>query len=538
MPVTSRLHKISFYISVWGILFVCLIYLQKHLPFTPRGDEGYLSYITWRINQGDILYKNIDLYSYFPGLFHFLAFFQKLSPKEIWGFRVPFALFFSFSTLLIFNIAQKLGPRWSALFVTTIFLFTLPNGFRSHKMIVPLAALFFSLLHLQNSSRYAFFGLGISTGLGLALRFDGAIISAVLSVTLLVLEYQKKSPTFRSSVLNFSSGLCSIVLPLFIFLHSQGELMGFLRQLMTIPLCIFNRGTSEYRIPAPSLFDFSQSISLKTCLKRTAFGSLFYGAVSFFIVLISLFIYHFIQKKQSNQRLLMLGMILLWFSFNFPQFAWERPNFGHLSERMFSILVLIPFIIDYSLKEIENTKTQSIAFQCLLATAVIYPLGYLLYNIAAKEGIASIWKPTKKVVLLNGKSFFTPQKETWPALANQVIAMTNPGESVASLPSYSGLNFVSERRLPGPTVYVLPHNIRSPKDQLRYLTELRNDHPRILIYNRNESISQQENGLLKNFAPFIHQSLMEEYRPDATNDLLFLRIDAFPIAKPLSSRQN
>src|SRR3989344_5462940 len=85
-------------------------WLARITPFN-MGDEGYLYYIAWRVQQGARLFEDIELFTYAPGLFQLWGEWFDLFGPTVASGRALGVLLAALNVALSYGVARALGLR-------------------------------------------------------------------------------------------------------------------------------------------------------------------------------------------------------------------------------------------------------------------------------------------------------------------------------------------------------------------------------------------------------------------------------------------
>jgi hypothetical protein len=475
------------------------------MPFAPHGDEGYLAYLGWRVTEGDVPYRDFGLYSYFPCLFYLLGGAMRLAPDPVTGLHLAFAPVLAAAALLLYRTALRLGARWAALLVTAAYI--LVPGYFFRAVVAPLSLLSIAcgLWFLDGGGRPAAAGLGAAMGLGLVLRFDAAASALVTAAALFWMPPASRRLSRGWLVAALALGALLVLVPALVWLAWKGVLGDFVQQLLDIPGFVLHRTGSSHRVARPSLSDLLAGPG-----RRQIFAWIFWGTLALPFLLVPCLpgLLHGGKTLVGNEVRPRRATVLvfgLWLLTNLPQFAWERPDIAHVTDRAFAILLVVPLLAGYALRaRREAVGAVRRAAATLVATAsVLYPLCHALPIVTAAQWTMAPPRAARRLQLADGSSCLARQSDDWSELAQAVLARVGPGEPFANLPYYPGLNFVTGRKIATYHVFVAPHNVSSESAQVRYIADLEQSGARVAVYEEDYTLDEREDGTVRSFAPLI-----------------------------------
>jgi hypothetical protein len=507
--------------TIWLAAGYCLAfaYYLSYAQAYPLdfGDEGYLYTIASAIAQGSRPYRDIELYSYMPGLFYFLSLFAA-SPSELFmASRSVMAALLAVNACLMYWVASAGGKRTpvlAALAVTAVLCLTPGIWHKAYQTTLWLLLLGCAQRYHATRRTGWIAALGAVSALGLYFRFEVAAAGAAMIILLLSLDrFAHGAPgpkLIRAAGITLLAFACAL-LPLLALLAADGILGDYLNQLLDIPRRIATRVAAPYRLEAPGLGELGRPWN------GGADAWLYWGS---FLGPGLLLVHTALLARRSRQMGAWhddLGpalILLLWLALNLPQYAWERPDPPHLAERLFALLASVPLIIGaYSRRATGrpasapagSPASMSARAPALLLAAYfsIYAGVHMLRHDAGAYSVAPL-----RATLANGLTIGLAQP-VQPML-DHLIEHTRPGEAIAVLPFLPGFHFATSRPFLARRVYLFPFN-SGEMAEAEYICALERQGTRYVIYDEGATLDGNPQSRLANYAPRVHGHLMAHF---------------------------
>lgn len=221
-------------------LFVCFVllhltYVQAVIP----PQVGWWNYFAWRINKGEILYK--DIFCYLPPYYVYLvSFLYKLFGNFIMGYQI-LGLFLRWSEVyVVYSVTSSLASKNVSFLCTFVglvlqisYLMDIPFDYNQMIRFYVIMSSFFcvkALLHEKEKLANIYLGIsGIWLGIGLFSKQTCAVIIffVVLGIMIFYLQRQTLTYVIRKIAL-FVSGVIIASLPGIIGLLVQGSFDDFI----------------------------------------------------------------------------------------------------------------------------------------------------------------------------------------------------------------------------------------------------------------------------------------------------------------------
>lgn len=489
------------------LLLAALLYLGGAIDRLPYdvGDEGYLGYIAWRVAEGDVLYRDVELWSYFPGYFYLLSWVWQISNDPIVGFRWLWVGLLAFNAAWVYALGALWRARFAGFAAATVSILVPGSWDRAHIATLSLLLLAAALATRSSRRRSAlpFPALGALLGGGLWLRADFAFLAAATLVLCLVLDLWKGGLARMMRHAGAAvSGLVVIVVPLVVILARDGIAGEFAAQVLGFLHLAAERSSAWYKLPPPPLSAVAE------LSRRGAFAFFYYVSwlVPLPLVLMAIAELRRWRFRGAPPTLLVLhGLVLFWLAGNLPQFLLERPGLGHLAQKVFALLVAGMWV----LASLRSQKTRRVfaaaASLALAAYAAVYS-GFWL-----NDHPWWVERPAVRHTLANGVSFVAKPPGR-ARLLDLVLAESPPGAPVASLPFAPGLNVLLRRPMPGPQVYFVPHSLDRAGAEERFIADLERGRVSHLLVFESFAINGRDETLLRNFAPELWGVVEGRYR--------------------------
>lgn len=426
-----------------GLALVTIVqigWLAHIAPFN-MGDEGYLFYIAWRVQEGARLFEDVELFTYAPGLFQLWAAWFDMFGATVASGRALGVLLAAMNIVLGYAVARVLGARLLlAALVAGVILLTYPWLFRGHILLLGEAALLLSLLTQRVPGRLPLAGLGAVVVIGAAVRIDaaGAAGALALASVLLRMVARRSLPGFAMDILAGFAGAAVAGTAVVIAFANAGVLEGWLQQLAGFASFAHSRSVAWYKMPFP------------------AFGGP--GSDLLIVLMISAAIWPLVGLAAARRRRgpgaseawRTLTLLSLFAISNLPQFLIERPDGAHFADRAFAVVLLLTGLMVLG----EPTRL----WRVLRASAGIWMLALVVWS-ARDPGALNGYslRPTLTAQVGGETVRLPPNTELRDALLH-LDRHLRPEEPLATLPFAPGANFLLKRPTPSPQVNFFPYH--------------------------------------------------------------------------------
>jgi hypothetical protein len=469
-------------------------------------DEGYLFYVADAINHGRTLFRDVQIVLYPPELFHAFALVFRVAGRSIAAARLVMALFLAATTALSFLVARRLAGR-VATAAATVTVCLVPGPWHkfyvAHFFLLVLAA---ALWAVDRPRAGRLFALGAAVGACLYFRLDAFVVG--LAVTAIVAARPSLRATLRPLAFA-AAGFVAAALPLAIHLGRLGLLGSFARQLAGFGGAALARSTAAYRLMPPRLAD----VGLFTA--PGVFAVLFYGSLAIVILFVASAVRSLVGARRATA---VPGSVIparawlvlfAWVLGNVPQYAIERPDLSHLTQRLPALLVASLAILAALSPSRPALRVTRWATASLLAAYFALLVGSAM---ARGEG-GTVWAARhtlETVRLSNGQAFLQGRGGPWPEVVERVLRGAGPGEPLATLPYLPGVNFLAARPLPGRHVYLLPSVMeRGTEDE--YIASLERGPVRDVVLLESFRLNLADDTALQVYAPRVAAYLATRY---------------------------
>ncbi|OHB30094.1 MAG: hypothetical protein A2790_04965 [Phenylobacterium sp. RIFCSPHIGHO2_01_FULL_69_31] len=415
-------------------------WLARITPFN-MGDEGYLYYIAWRVQQGARLFEDIELFTYAPGLFQLWGEWFDLFGPTVASGRALGVLLAALNVALSYGVARALGLRFGpAIGIAAVILLSYPWLFRGHILLLSQLALLLSLFAQSSAGRLPLALLGALVIVGAAVRIDAAATAGALAFgsVMLRLEAHRSLAKLGSDVLAGLIGATLAGLAVALAYSQVGVLAGWLGQLRDFAGFAHSRSVAWYKLPFPRLGGPGSDLMTLLMLSSAAWPLLGVAAA-------------FYKRWQSaSPEWRKLALLSLFAVVNLPQFLIERPDGAHLADRAFAIVLLIAGLLSAAGHN-RHLRVVGAAGMIWLAALVVWSFrdAGTLHGAARVPALA---------VMLAGEPVPLPEDRHLVVALQYLDRNLGPQESLASLPFAPGANFVLKRPMPSPQVNFFPFN--------------------------------------------------------------------------------
>lgn len=493
--------------AVLVVAGAAVYYMAQAARFPFRlGDEGYLFHVADAVNHGRVLYRDVQLSLYPPELFHLFALVLRIVGRSIAGARMFMAAFLALDAGLAYLVARRFAGRfWAA--VVTLVVGLVPGPW--HKFYVGhcfLLVLLAALRAAEGDRGWRRFVLGMAVAWCLYLRLDAFVVG--LALMALVAARRTVTDSLRAFVPAAAGLLCASV-PLVVDLVRRGILGAFGRQLAGFTTIAAARTSASYRLSPPLVSDLGRWTS------AGAFATLFYGSLVLPAGLALVLTLAARRRRRADAdpspggTSLLSGLILLlWVAGNLPQYALERPDASHLSQRMPALVLAAVAALAGAAPRVAWARLLRGAAAVLLLAFLGLYVGFMVRQ-AQGGSLGAAHLPARTVRLASGQVARIREGSGLDDVVNEVVARTRPGEAVATLPYAPGVNFLAERPLPTRYVYVLPSNAAAAEAD--YLDALERRPVREVVFDESFRFTTDEAAAFAHTAPRLAAELAAHY---------------------------
>jgi hypothetical protein len=489
----------------WLLLAIALVYYfsYQHSFGLNLYDEGYILEVSRRVAAGDVLYRDIRLHYYLPGLFYACALAQLLTPWPLATVRALCFVGMAVRLPLLYACLRRFTGTGTALLALAVAL-TVPGA--HEKFYVSLLGVWIlaaALAWLERPTARRGLGYGLAWGAALSLRLDQGLIATgllgVLAVAFLLREpHHRPRPRAVGAVFG---GMGLAALPVQLALVAQGVAGDHIGQWAGILGGVGTRLSEDARLPPPPL----EFLTRSGREGLTALGYYLGLAVVLGLAAIAIIdvVRHLVRADPGPRERLRVARWLVAAAWAVPAllpWAFERPDVDHLVQ--YGCYVYLP--------------------AALVAARTGRP-GRLLLGLAALVflvGHQSVWlTPTRRagrypgpvVGFSNGRVTRAYPGQGLDVLIERILAETRPEERVEVIPYRPGINFLAERRSVSPDLYLAPHSVAVPGALESYLAAMRVDPPRFVVLFPGMSFNGRPSGSLQGYAPEVLALLEERY---------------------------
>ncbi|WP_372782874.1 hypothetical protein [Phenylobacterium sp.] len=448
-----------------GLAAASAVYFAVLAHWTPFGlaDEGYLDYIAWRVQAGDQPFRDIELFTYAPGLFYLWAGWFHLFGVSVGTARGLGVLLGACNAALAYRAARAVGAgRLSALFAAAVILVGYPCLFRGHIPLINLAALLLALQALRSVRwRIWLAGLGALVILGAALRIDAAAAAAALTLVVILLKAEERGRQFAPAVMAGASGAAAAAAAIGGLFAYTGVLQGWLAQLAAFVPFATRRSVAWYKLPFPGFSSHLGADILPALMVSAALLSAAAAAVAWRA-----------RQKTLTDEWRCFALLAVLGAVNLPQFLIERPDADHLADHAFVFVLLAMALISAPALSAAvgglGTRNRRLVQTGAFAALAVYAA----WSATAGGSALSAAREPGRPMALSGEAVRIASTQGLPealALLSRDLAPTEP---LASLPFAPGVNFLLRRPLPSPQINFLPYNQQRANSQAQLLAGL------------------------------------------------------------------
>lgn len=502
-----------------GLLFTAaLAYYGAYVARFPYGfgDEGYLHYVAFAIQEGRVPLQDIQLYNYLPGLFYaFAGVFEVFGP-DILAARMIMMAGLAVTPVLLYRIALRFVDRRLAFALAVVVLLVPGPWDKFYVGLLGLALLHAMLMLYDRPGRRSGWIYGALLGLAFIVRIDTAFAGLfLLAAAMLLRQWLWPDRTGRLSGI-FAPALVAavlITLPMHGLLAHQGILEASYLQIFDFVKGVLPSVAASEKLSPPSLgylFKFSRQGST---------AQLFYLS---FVPLILLALCTAFQVRSAignpsaRPSAAILVLVLVWSLTNVPQYALERPDPHHLTQRTTYIALVSGLAADRSVRWLRDHFRAPAAGVVVASLFAFYLLGFALKHSAFAEGGTGLRYIQRSMVtwkrLSNGVTYPARFGDGTHDIVTYVLANTEGTDRVAAYPFFPGVNFLSQRLMPGRHVYVIPERTR-PSVETRVISDLRAERVPLILYLPGQNIHGKVGARPINFMGRIHAYIERYYRP-------------------------
>ncbi|MBF0125733.1 MAG: hypothetical protein HQM02_00830 [Magnetococcales bacterium] len=449
------------------LLLLALLYYSSYawLKAFNWGDEGYLHYVAFALQSGQKLYDDIQVYSYLPGLFLLFQSIFELFGAGVFQGRILMMAGLVLVPMVFYATASRFVPTRLAFLMALILLLVPGPWDRSYIALLNLGLLAGACSILGDSPGRGGTHFGLMLGLALTLRIDAAYGGLILLLTCGALRWWQRDgsleerpfawlwPTLGTTLLAGS--------PVWLVLASQGILDDYGQQWFGFGGAMAHRIGVE-RLPPPPL----------TALGAWSWTGLnawiFYGSFVPFLLLLQETLRRFWESRPGvlRQEAALRILLCVWCLLQIPQYALERPDTPHLSQRAFAILLALAVALHAAWG--RSGLFPRIVAALMMAYGVFYPLKMIAANEADTGFITLLglgrnvsWHPLPNGVSCPFSLPATPGTEDdYQRIITYIINNTTPNDRVATLPWQPGINFCAQRLMPGRHLFLFPEFMR------------------------------------------------------------------------------
>lgn len=404
-------HKLSFFFLALFLFCYLLIGLDFSLGLNlglNRQDEGFTVYGAARVMKGDIPYKDFWT-TYMPAHFHFLAIIFKLFGISLWVERVWSIVGQFFMSVMVYLIGKKLyGEKFAVL--TWIFIVIWIGGIEVFGYPVPWAV-FFSLSSillflkfLAKRSMPSLYFSGIFTGTTILYRQDVGFYNFTSEILILIpflfifltdkrqRIFERCKTLTKITLRYYVLGVMTVGLPVLLYFVNVVPIRDLISDLIIYPFAIYLK---LYFLSYPNLFaDFSYMVNGTAPLTISLL--IFSNNFSFYFPLIIygsiIIIYALkIHKKELNWEHVEIWSIILITLLGILSFnaAKNRADLPHLIATM-PLASILFFLIMHNISQwLNGFKTfryfSFIVCSIIFVIVIWSPLRIKIFNITNRN---------------------------------------------------------------------------------------------------------------------------------------------------------
>lgn len=461
-------------LSLFLVIIFSLLIRLPYLNVPLERDEGGYAYIAWRMEQGELPYK--DVFDNKPPLIYFIyLLIFKVFGHSVKAIHCFLLLWVLAEVFLIYKLCRQLFHEDSlALLAAAIFAFVTSEpgvlGFTANTeifMLLPIIGSYVLLLKSEKGQSAKWLAIcGLLNGIAFMIKpvglynFAGIII--YLSYTTLKDPDQKR---LRKEVSYLAAGFLMIPVLLLFYFWMKGSVATFLYWAFGYNI--------DYMAVGGSLLDKEVLI---TFLRR------------FFIILKSdlffyvLCLYAFISCYKIDRRAALL--LITWFVMSFIGVTSGKRFFPH-----YFVQLIPPLAVGaaWGMRRLLDRKSQALKLSLIL----------LIVFVPLKANYQYLFKYTPKEISskLYGVNPFAEASE----IATYINSQTSPVDTIAILGSEPEMLYYAQRK--SASRYIYFNHILWLKDQKKVLIrqqeavdEIESNHPKFIIaININASVGKLRN---------------------------------------------
>lgn len=425
-----------------GLVFlVGLLWISSHRWNHPFGvgDEGYLYYIAEARLNGLLLYEDIALHSYMPGVFYSFTALFALTGPSIGAARIVMAAGLAVTPAVLTATLWHRLPRPLTLgLAATTLLLTGPW----HKFYVGLlnALLIAALLAAwDRPDRRRLICLGAVTGAASMLRVDVALLSIPAFAGWLFLRGPWLGEPLRplaAHVRHWLTGALLGTLPWAVPLILDGQAGAWATQVTGFGAAIGPRIGTFVQVVPPPFPTLEGGLHQRTSL---LFWSSFLGPIALALALAAQAIHD--RSPAARARMAVGVLVLGWTLGNLPQYALERPNVGHVMQHHAAILTAAAFA--------------AVTLWRLARPLVLLPT-VPLATFAVFAVLGSGGETLQRIELTNGRSFPDDPGAPLQPVVEAVLQRGEPRDPLFVGNYLPGIAWLADRQIPGRHVFWMP----------------------------------------------------------------------------------
>jgi len=508
----SDLFKTPFFTKI--IYPAAIIFLFVYNPtfyignFDPVEEGFFLGWLE-RLIKDQTLYKDVAVY-HPPLLIWGMYFMSKLTGFSIYSERLFLHIMQILGSIIYFFFIRKVLNKSWLLILTLVLFFSFTSTLVRNNIEIRLAVGLLSLLFLFNFFQTKKLLWILATGIGAAVTIFtsleiGLAIVLVLLIALNLFSVDKFLSTHQLKInLTFLGGLVIGSLPILFSIFIQGGLANFFDQLIFYSQA-FSKGYFNVPIErAISLSFFHWHIFNQYLSSNAMFWELSRGI--FISSLIYLFAKWFVHKEINLQEKFifttsLLGIILF-------RVALGRSDYYHL----LVVLSISIIVFVYFLEKLSNMQPILVA---VLTFALLFFFARSAVNSVFLENqfykfqtYGKISGEYKKYSFPRGYGALIGSEintEATDNLVEMIQDSTKKEDTIFVYPWSPELYFFADRL--NATSFDTPYAFFSEKYQQLMINELRNNHPRFVIYEKDKNFG----GFTPNALPLINKFILENY---------------------------
>ncbi|MBI5510387.1 MAG: hypothetical protein HY903_16650 [Deltaproteobacteria bacterium] len=530
-------------VAAWPWLAILGLGLPYNLFLTTRAvfeiaDEGYLYYVAAALHAGARPFVDVELQNYSPGLFRGVGWLLASSPDHgILVVRLVMAAALAAAAACAFAALHPLLGRPGA-FAGALLVVLVPGPFyKAYVRLLQLALLAVWARYAGAPRRRYWVAGALLTGVAFWVRPD-AVYAGLALALLCTLAHAWRSAAARAwPVLAvrgsaFVAVVALAVLPLLLLLGEGAVIRGYWRQLLRLVGSNAERALSSYNLPPPPLS------ALGPGSPDTVFAWAFYGSL---LVSVLAILCGAVLGRRGLRRAaaaeaaapdLAGGVVAAWLALNLPQWALARPDVYHLTQQAFAVLVAAAFLASIAWRwwRLAAAPLGRVAGAAGLAlvgvagVALVVGLGVC----GPRWSVAAALAPARTQQLESGARYRTPVLDRFDLLLDTITLTSDAADTVLSVPFLPGVNYLLGRRLPTPQVHVLPESVPSAEKRAHLVARLAAAAPAFAVYAHDYTTTGGPAGVLRSWAPELHDYLTRELRPALDVDGRALLVNPHP----------